>query len=277
VVTAIAVEAVVKLFALIAVGIFVVWGVADGAADIKNRIDASEIAQFNVDNSRWIGLTFLSAAAFICLPRMFQVLVVENEDENNLSIASWAFPLYLAAMSLFVVPIAVVGLELLPEGSNPDLFVLTIPLTQGADGLALLAFLGGFSSATSMVIVAALALATMVSNNMVMPLYLRAQNIGATVSGDVRAVVLVSRRLSIVAVLLLGLYLLRGFWRHCGAVVHRPHLVCRGCTGVACVDRWAVLARRHAHRCGPWVDRGVQHLDVYAAVAYTVCGYERVF
>ncbi|WP_439118187.1 ATP-binding protein [Nereida ignava] len=204
VVTAIAVEAVVKLFALIAVGIFVVWGVADGAADIKNQIDASEIAQFNVDNPRWIGLTFLSAAAFICLPRMFQVLVVENEDENNLSIASWAFPLYLAAMSLFVVPIAVVGLELLPEGSNPDLFVLTIPLTQGADGLALLAFLGGFSSATSMVIVAALALATMVSNNMVMPLYLRAQNIGATVSGDVRAVVLVSRRLSIVAVLLLG-------------------------------------------------------------------------
>ena len=83
---------------------------------------------------------------------MFQVMVVENDDEDHLRTASWAFPAYMMIMSLFVVPIAVVGLDLLPEGSNPDLFVLTVPLATGNEGLAVLSFLGGFSSATSMVI-----------------------------------------------------------------------------------------------------------------------------
>jgi signal transduction histidine kinase len=147
VVAAIAVEAVVKLVALVTVGIFVVWVVADGPVDIAARINASAIADWDLVPSRWAGLTFLSAAAVITLPRMFQVLVVENSDERFLGTASWAFPLYLLAMSLFVVPIAVVGLGLLPVGANPDLFVLTVPLSQGQGGLAMLAFLGGFSAA----------------------------------------------------------------------------------------------------------------------------------
>ncbi|MEO0678124.1 MAG: ATP-binding protein, partial [Pseudomonadota bacterium] len=154
--------------------------------------------------SRWLGLTFLSAAAFICLPRMFQVLVVENADERHLSLASMAVPANHLLMSHFVVPIAVMGLELMPEGSNPDLFVLSLPLSQGQGALALLSFLGGFSSATGMVIVAALALATMVSNHVVLPIWLRAQGAQASVTGDVRSVVILSRRLSITAVLFLG-------------------------------------------------------------------------
>ncbi len=204
VVTAIAVEAVMKLFALLAVGVFVVWGVADGAGDILARIDASPIAGWELKPGRWVSLIFLSAVAFLTLPRMFQVMVVENADERHLSTASWAFPLYLMLMSLFVVPIAVVGLDLMPAGSNPDLFVLTVPLSQGREGLAMLSFLGGFSSATSMVIVAAIALSTMVSNHIVMPIWLSVARQGATVSGDVRQVVLTARRVSIAGILALG-------------------------------------------------------------------------
>ena len=203
IVTAIAVEGVVKLVALVAVGAFVVWGIASGPADIVARINRSAIADWQLVPSRWAGLTFLSAAAVVCLPRMFQVLVVESGDERHLATASWAFPLYMLLMSLFVVPIAVVGLEVLPSGANPDLFVLTLPLSEGHGGLAMLAFLGGFSSATSMVIVAAVALATMVSNHIVMPLWLSLRATTA-VSGDVRRLVLLSRRLSIAGVLALG-------------------------------------------------------------------------
>ena len=205
VVTAIAVEAVVKLAALLAVGIFVVWGLGGGPAEVMNRIETSEIGTWDQSAGRWAGLTFLAAAAFLCLPRMFHVLVVENNSERHLLTASWAFPLYVLLMSLFVVPIAVVGLELMPEGSNPDLFVLTIPLSQGQEGLATLAFLGGFSSATSMVIVATIALATMVSNHIVLPLWLNSRpSGGAMMSGDVRAIVLNARRFSIAGVLGLG-------------------------------------------------------------------------
>jgi Na+/proline symporter/nitrogen-specific signal transduction histidine kinase len=204
VVMAIAMEAVVKLFALLAVGVFVVWGVGGGLSETFARIDASDIGQWNVDGGRWSALIFLSAAAFLTLPRMFQVLVVENDNENHLRTASWAFPTYLMLVSLFVVPIAVMGLELMPANANPDQFVLTVPLSQGRDGLAMLSFLGGFSSATSMVIVAAIALSTMVSNHIVMPVWLSLTGGGAMISGDVRHVVLLSRRLSIGGVLALG-------------------------------------------------------------------------
>lgn len=205
VVMAVAIEAVVKLLALVAVGVFVVWGIAGGPEQMLDRIDSSEIVLWNQDSGRWISLIFLSAAAFLCLPRMFQVLVVENADERHLHVASWAFPLYLFMMSLFVVPIAVIGLDLLPAGSNPDLFVLTVPLSEGRGGLAVLSFLGGFSSATSMVIVATIALATMVSNHIVVPIWLRRRtNQHAVMSGDVRNVILLSRRLTVAGILALG-------------------------------------------------------------------------
>ena len=204
VVIAIAVEAIVKLVALLSVGVFVVWGIAGGVFPMMERIDASSIGQWDIDHSRWIALTALSAVAFLCLPRMFHVLVVENQDERHLQIAGWAFPLYLMLMSLFVVPIAVIGLDLMPAGANPDLFVLTIPLSEGRAGLATLSFLGGFSSATSMVIVATLALSTMVSNHVVMPVWLNRKGGGAKVSGDVRDVVIFSRRASILMILGLG-------------------------------------------------------------------------
>ncbi len=206
VVTAVALEAIVKLVALLAVGIFVVWTVSGGVAETMARIDASDIGQWQTNNGRWAAITFLAAAAFVCLPRMFQVMVVENDDERHLRIAAWAFPLYLMLISLFVVPIAVVGLDLMPAGSNPDLFVLSIPLSQGREGLAMLSFLGGFSSATSMVIVAAMALSTMVSNHIVMPIWLQSQGGGASVSGDVRHVVLLARRVSIGVIMALGYF-----------------------------------------------------------------------
>ena len=204
VIIAIAVEAIVKLLALIAVGVFVVWGVSGGVSDMMRMIEASPVSQWQPQPSRWVGMTFLSAAAVICLPRMFQVMVVEATDEKQLSVASWAFPLYLMAMSLFILPIAVAGLAVLPDGANADLFVLTLPLEMEQEGLAMLAFLGGFSSATSMVIVASIAIATMVSNHIVTPLWLARRSGGATVSGDVRSVVLLSRRLSIMGIIGLG-------------------------------------------------------------------------
>ncbi|MGB7319003.1 MAG: sensor histidine kinase [Planktotalea sp.] len=206
VVMAIAVEAVVKLVALLAVGVFVVWGLAGGVAPMMEKINASDIGTWNVSGGRWAGLTFLSAAAFLCLPRMFHVMVVENADERHLRLASWAFPAYLMLMSLFVLPIAVTGLDLLPAGSNPDMFVLTVPLSQGHNSLAMLSFLGGLSSATSMVIVAAIALSTMVSNHIVMPVWLHYKGSGASVSGDVRYIVLLSRRVSIGTVVTLAYF-----------------------------------------------------------------------
>lgn len=205
VVAAIALEAIVKLLALIAVGVYATYFVADGFADVFANVP-NEVIQGSGDifGPRWIILTFLSATAVICLPRQFQVTVVENIDEKQLATASWLFPLYLFGMTLFIMPIALVGLKVMPAGANPDLYVLTLPLAAERNELALFAFLGGFSSATSMVIVAAIAVSTMVSNHIVMPIALRLLAANQAVSGDVRNLLLISRRVSIAVILGLG-------------------------------------------------------------------------
>ncbi|WP_421950171.1 ATP-binding protein [Pelagibacterium sp.] len=215
VVAAIAFEAVVKLTALLAVGVFVVYVGGGMDAIFAN----AETAGLNVHagetfGDRWISMMVLAAAAIICLPRQFQVTVVENSDEKHLRTASWAFPAYMLAMSLFTLPIALFGLTFMPVGSNPDMFVLTLPLAQGQDALALFAFIGGFSSATSMIILESIALSIMVSNHIVVPIMLRLTSGDGIGDGHgVRRLILNARRLSIMLILLLGFayfYLTRG-------------------------------------------------------------------
>jgi Na+/proline symporter/two-component sensor histidine kinase len=206
VVAAIAFEAIVKLAALVATGIFVVY-VGGGLEAIFSRAEAAGLDIYSIGtfDDRWIAMNVLAAAAILCLPRQFQITIVENSDENHLRTASWAFPGYLLLMSLFTLPIALFGLTSMPAGANPDMFVLTVPLAAGQEGLALFSFIGGFSSATSMIIVESIALSIMVSNHIVMPLVLRFTQGRGTVRGQgVSSLLLNSRRFSIGLILGLG-------------------------------------------------------------------------
>lgn len=204
VVAAIAVEAIVKLVALVTVGVAVCYWIWAAPGPLITAEMGALISKSQPINARWITLIALSACAIIALPRMFQVIVVENRDDRQLAMASWAFPGYLLLLCLFVLPIALFGITTMPTGANPDLFVLTVPLAQGQDFLATLAFLGGFSSATSMVIVAALALSTMVSNHIILPIWLSLHDHGVSANDDLRVLTLASRRISILVILLLG-------------------------------------------------------------------------
>jgi Na+/proline symporter/signal transduction histidine kinase len=206
VVAAIAFEAIVKLAAILATGIFVVYA-GGGLEAIFSRAEAAGIDIYSTGNfgDRWVAMNVLSAAAIICLPRQFQIAVVENSNENHLRTASWAFPGYLLLMSLFTLPIALYGLTSMPAGANPDMFVLTLPLAAGNESLALLSFIGGFSSATSMIIVESIALSIMVSNHIVMPIVLRfTSDRGSGNRAGVSNLLLNSRRFSIALILLLG-------------------------------------------------------------------------
>ncbi len=161
------------------------------------------------DPARWTATLFLAAAAIICLPRQFQVTVVEATDERHLRTAAWLFPLYMFLISLFTVPIAVTGLGVLGSSGNPDLYVLTVPMETGHEIIALGAFIGGFSSATSMVIMACIALSIMISNHIVMPLLLRSRRLKLHEKRDLTGLLLAVRRLSIVLILTLGFFYYR--------------------------------------------------------------------
>jgi hypothetical protein len=130
---------------------------------------------------QWFALTLLAMLSVLFLPRQFQVMVVENVDERHVRRASWAFPLYLLLINLFVLPVALGGLlHFGAGGADPETFVLSLPLSQGWHALALAAFIGGLSAATGMVVVEAIAVSTMVCNDLVMPLLLRSRRFATT-------------------------------------------------------------------------------------------------
>lgn len=210
-VAAIALESVVKLIAFMAVGIFVVFvlyegpgALFDSVAMVPEVADKMGLASVPGGATGWAGMLVLAFLAFLTLPRQFQVLVVENVDEQHLARASWLFPLYMLLINLFVIPIALAGLLLGAGAGDSDSFVLTLPLSAGLEGLPLLVFIGGLSAATGMVIVETIALSTMVSNQLIMPLLLRTQRLHLSTSGELAGWLLGIRRIAIVLILLLG-------------------------------------------------------------------------
>ncbi|MEX0345238.1 MAG: PAS-domain containing protein [Rhizobiaceae bacterium] len=174
---AVAVESVVKLAAFLAVGLVILFAFTGqpGAlvAEIKESAAVQAAAGYRPSVATWIVLTLISGLGILLLPRQFYVTVVENRSETELRTASWLFPLYLVLINLFVLPIAFTGMVVLGDQTSADLYVLALPLDAGRDTIAIIAFIGGLSAATAMVIVASVALSIMISNDLVIPLFLR--------------------------------------------------------------------------------------------------------
>jgi Na+/proline symporter/signal transduction histidine kinase/CheY-like chemotaxis protein len=238
-IVAVAAESLVKLAAFLTVGFFVIYSVFGGVGGFMERVARSAEIQrvfaSGVDGGFWITVTFLSMVCIVLLPRQFHVTVVENNSDNEVRRAAWLFPVYLILINLFVVPIAAAGLMTLPKGSfSADMYVLGLPLAAGADTVTLLAFVGGLSAATAMVIVESVALAIMICNGLVVPLLLRGRSDAARGQLDMAWRLLAVRRGAIFAILLLGylFYLLleRG----------RPHgLVSIGLVSFAAIAQFA--------------------------------------
>lgn len=215
-VAAIAFESVVKLVAFLAVGIFVTYGLFNGLADLFAKARAlpelKPLMRLEQGSgfawTQWFALTLLSMLSVIFLPRQFQVMVVENVRESHLRCAVWVFPLYLLAINLFVLPIALGGLLYFGQGAaNAENFVLSLPLAAGQQALALFVFIGGLSAATGMVIVETIAVSTMVSNELVLPALLRTRLVRGLQGGagqDISRLLLHIRRAAILLVLVLG-------------------------------------------------------------------------
>ena len=211
-VAAIAFESLVKLVAFVAVGIFVTFGMHDGFGDIFARaaanVDLNKLLTLGGaagTYSSWTSLVFLSMLSVLFLPRQFQVGVVENVNENHVRKAIWLFPLYMFAINVFVLPIAFGGLMQFPGGgADADTFVLTLPMVEKQEGLALFVFIGGLSAATGMVIVETIALSTMICNDLIMPVLLRWKALKLDTMSDLSGLLLGIRRGAIMVLMILG-------------------------------------------------------------------------
>ena len=205
-VLAIAFESIVKLVAFVAVGIFVTFSLFDGIGDLSNHISQSGLQQkleINPLRVDFLTETLLAFLAMLCLPRQFQVGIVENTNPNDLRTARWLFPLYLIIFCIFMLPIAAAGNFLFSgQGIASDTYVLMIPLSQGASSLATLAYIGGLSAATGMVIVATISISTMICNDIVMPVIFHLSPLQASEDKNIGRLLLRVRRVVIVAMLL---------------------------------------------------------------------------
>lgn len=208
--SAIATESIVKLVAALVVGAGIVFAIHGGPAGIIERAladpDLAPLLVPEMDGGWWV-LSLLSAFAFLCLPRQFHVAVVENTHVGDIRTASWLFPLYLIAITLFVMPVALAGLMMFPDGSvNADTFLVTMPLHLDQPWMALLAFIGGLSAATSMVIVGAVALSTMVCNDLIVPALMAYPPAMRRWQDDPKPMLLTVRRVAVVLLLALAYF-----------------------------------------------------------------------
>jgi Na+/proline symporter/CheY-like chemotaxis protein len=206
---AIATESLVKLVAFVAVGVFVTFWMFEGPfALFAQALERPETAAALIRQpapGTLAAMTLLSLFAIVLLPRQFHVTVVENNSEDEIKRASWLFPLYLLLINLFVVPIALAGLLTFSgRHVDSDMFVLALPLAAHSDLLTIVAFVGGLSAATAMVIVESVALAIMVSNDIVMPLVLQRRETLITGRDNVGGLLLTVRRMAIFVILFLA-------------------------------------------------------------------------
>jgi Na+/proline symporter/nitrogen-specific signal transduction histidine kinase len=211
-VAAIAFESIVKLIAFLMVGIFVTFFLYNGFDDLFTKAQQQEetARMFTFSGSgvtpfSWNMLLLLSLFAILLLPRQFHISVVENTHPRQIAKAMWVFPLYLLLINIFVLPVALAGKMAFADSIHPDTYVLSIPLSHGVKWLALVAFIGGFSAATSMVVVEATALSIMFGNHVVVPLLIKTRLFGQgkdTVDGASR--LLDIRRICIMFMLLLA-------------------------------------------------------------------------
>ena len=200
---AIAFESLIKLIALVTIAVFAL-SLSKGFDPGQLSNSANTVFQKStITPSFWV-LTFVSAATIFCLPRMFQITFVECLSEKHLKFARRGFSLYLLAIAVAVFCISWVGNQVL-AGTDvaSDTYVLALPLGTDNQLLGLLAFIGGFSAATAMIIVASLTLSQMLSNDVILPLLIRKQKTRSTIP-DYSTALILTRRLTVVAVIFMA-------------------------------------------------------------------------
>ncbi len=174
VMTAIAVESVVKLVTFTLVAALALAYLARAPVEPASAASSQALGEFSLSVD-FLARTLISALAILCLPRQFHVMVVEAQEDTDTGIARWLFPLYLFLFMLLVVPISLAGARVfaVSDQVNPDTYVQLLPIALESSWVTVAAFIGGISAATGMAIVATVSLAIMITNEVVTPLVLR--------------------------------------------------------------------------------------------------------
>lgn len=200
IVVALGLESVLKLVALLAIGLYAALSVRQADTPLLEKMAQLPPPAIMPD---YLTMVALGAISAFTLPHQFHVGVVELRQTSDLRTARWLFPVYLLLIGLPSVPMALAGAAQLPASVSPDLYVLALPQAGGHHLLALLAYLGSLSAATGMMILSGLTLSIMLGNHGFGSRLLDGIAGGAA-AADLRPRVLAFRRAGILAVFLMS-------------------------------------------------------------------------
>ena len=141
VMTAIAVESLVKLVAFCAVAALAAAYLLKLPEEATPAAGQPSLLSLPLTPD-FAAQTLISALAVLCLPRQFHAMVVESRGEQYVGVARWLFPLYLLLFMVLVAPISRAGSHVfaVSESMNPDTFVQLLPLALGSEWIAVAAF-----------------------------------------------------------------------------------------------------------------------------------------
>ncbi|QIZ75949.1 PAS-domain containing protein [Ferrimonas lipolytica] len=204
VMVAIAFESLLKLIAFIVIGLFVSFVAFDSPQQIWQQAEAAHqqlFQQNHFDMLSMMGLTIIVFSAFLCLPRQFQVTMVELKEQSHSTISRWVFPAYILVFALLAAPLGQAGLLMYGDSVAADFYVLFVPSSHGHSWLSLLSFLGAISAASAMVIISTIALSTMLSNEVVFPALFNSSDLDNTQYESFRNRLLLVRKALVITVI----------------------------------------------------------------------------
>jgi len=207
-ITVVAVESIFKLVAFLIGAFVIIFYLNDGLGAIFNdykslniNTELLDLKQLMQNGNQWFWVSFISAFAFLLLPRQFHMSVIENKKVEHVKFASWFVPLYFFAISIFVVPIALKGIFQFGNTIVPDTYFTMLLLGENLYLTALIVFIGGIAASTGMVISSLISLSIMMSNHILLPSLLKIKGLNFIQLEDQ---IVQFRRLLIFVILLLS-------------------------------------------------------------------------
>ncbi len=173
-VLAIAFETLIKTLVFLAIGLASIFGLFGGFEGLENWLaeNPQPVFEAHAENSTSMGRTLMlvSFAAAVGMPHMFHMTFSEQPTRRARRASTWGLPLLLLLLSLPVLPILWGALS---QGLDlpPEYYTLGIGLALESRTLSALAYIGGLSAASGIIIVSTLALASMCLNHLILPFY----------------------------------------------------------------------------------------------------------
>ncbi len=206
IVHSLALDTVIKYAAILSIGLATATWLFGSPSDILDMVLANQnhISALNQNFSigDFVGLIIFGMSSVFFLPSQFHLIIAQNRNDSELQTARWFIPATMLILGAFVFLIAIVGSILLPADASVDFYFLALPVAAGQSWLAMIGVAGGLAAAATMMLFPSILLSVMISNDLLLPLFLKRASVSTEETQDFSKIIFRLRRVVVLAILL---------------------------------------------------------------------------